>query len=99
MQLLWKVSSLVEFLINVSIIWIYVMSFVSPVRYLAWPKLYHAQTFQPDMFIPVMLIVISNIEFYHVILLSVTLTMAGGHKVSAKQNLLASFSCLSLFFF
>ena len=45
----------------------------------------YTQTFQPDLFIPVMFI--GTIGFYHVILLSVTLTLDGGHKVSAKQNL------------
>ena len=28
-------------------------------------------------------------DFYHLILLSLTLTLPGGHKVSAKQYLLA----------
>ena len=38
---------------------------------------------------------IGNIDFYHFIPLSLTLTLLGGHKVSAKQNLLAAFSgCL-----
>ena len=33
---------------------------------------------------------IGTIDFYHFIPLSLTLTLPGGHKVSAKQNLLAS---------
>ena len=41
-------------------------------------------------FIPAMLI--DTIVFYHLIPLSLILTLPGGHKVSAKQNLLASFS-------
>ena len=32
-------------------------------------------------------------EYYHFMPLSVALTLAGAHKVRAKQNLLASFSC------
>ena len=38
---------------------------------------------------------IGTYGFYHFIPLSVTLTLAGGHKVSTKQNLLASFSYTS----
>ena len=34
---------------------------------------------------------IGTIDMYHFILPSQTLTLAGGHKVSTKQNLLASF--------
>ena len=37
---------------------------------------------------------LGTIDFNHFIPLSLTLTLPGGHKVSAKQNLLASFSCL-----
>ena len=51
---------------------------------------YYMQTFQPTFFVPAMLI--GTIYFYHVRLLSLTLTLPGGHNVSAKQNLLASFS-------
>ena len=39
---------------------------------------------------------IGTVDFYHFIPLSVNLTVAGSHKVSAKQNLLASFSCTLL---
>ena len=48
------------------------------------------QTVQPNFVIPAMLT--GTIDFYHFILLSLTLTLPGGHKVSAKRNLLASFS-------
>ena len=41
-------------------------------------------------FIPAMLVGI--IDFYHSIPLSVTLTLAGGDKVSVERSLLASFS-------
>ena len=34
---------------------------------------------------------IGTIDFYHFVPLSLTLTLPGGDKVSAKQNLLASF--------
>ena len=40
--------------------------------------------------------VAGTIDFYHFILLSLTLTLAGGHKISAKQNLLASVSHILL---
>ena len=33
-----------------------------------------------------------TIDFYHFIPLSLTLSVPGGHKVNAKQNLLVSFS-------
>ena len=36
-------------------------------------------------------IVIPTIDFYHLMPLSMTLTVPGSHKVSAEQNLLASF--------
>ena len=52
---------------------------------------YYMQTSRPNLFIPAILI--GTIDFYHFILLSLTLTLPGGHKVSAKQILLASFSC------
>ena len=42
------------------------------------------------VFIPAMLIRI--IDFYHFMPVSLALTLAGDHKISAKQNLLASFS-------
>ena len=52
---------------------------------------HYTQTVQPNLFIPAMLI--GTIDFYHFILLSLTLILPGGHMVSIKQNLLASFSC------
>ena len=50
----------------------------------------YALIFQPSFFIPAMLK--GTIDIYHFILLSVTMTLIGGQKVSRKQNLLASFS-------
>ena len=49
---------------------------------------YYTQTVQPNSFIPAMLI--GTIDFYHFILLSLTLTLDGGHKIDAKQNLLCN---------
>ena len=40
------------------------------------------QTFQPIFVVPAMFV--GTIDFYHFIPLSLTLTLAGGHKVSAK---------------
>ena len=51
--------------------------------------IHYTQTFQPNVFIPAQLI--GTIDFYHFMPLSLTLSQ-GGHKVSAKQNLFASFS-------
>ena len=48
------------------------------------------ELFNQSFFIPAMLT--GTINFYHFIPLSLTLTLPEGHKVSAKQNLLASFS-------
>ena len=39
---------------------------------------------------------IGTIDFYYVIPFSVALTLAEGHKVSGKQNLLASFTRILL---
>ena len=36
---------------------------------------------------------IGTIDFFHFIPVSLTLALARGHKVSAKQNLSDSFSC------
>ena len=49
---------------------------------------YYTQIVEPKLFIPPMLV--GTIDFYHFILLSLTLTLHGDHKVSAK--LLNSFS-------
>ena len=51
---------------------------------------HYTQTVEPNFFIPAMLS--STIDLYHFLPLVMTLTWPGGHKVSAKQNLLASFS-------
>ena len=48
------------------------------------------QSVQPNFFIPAMLI--DTIDCYHFLPLLLTLALPGGHKVSGKQNLLASFS-------
>ena len=45
------------------------------------------ENFQPNLFMPAMLV--GTIDFYHLIPLPVTLTLAGDHKASTKQNLLA----------
>ena len=50
----------------------------------------YRQAVQPNFFLPAMLI--GTIDFKHFVLLSLTLTLPGGLKVSAMQNLLASFS-------
>ena len=83
------------FLTHMSNILIYVMSSVRPAR---WPTsrtafLRGKTLVQAIFFVRVMLIgAIGTIDFYHFVPLSLTLTLAGGHKVSTKQNLLASFS-------
>ena len=46
--------------------------------------------FNQFFFIPAMLI--GTIDFYHFMLLSLTLTLPGGHMICAQQDLLASFS-------
>ena len=51
---------------------------------------HYTQTVQPNCFIPAMLI--GTIDFYHFMPFSLTLTLPGGNKVSAKPNQLASFS-------
>ena len=51
---------------------------------------HYMQTVQPNLFIPAMLI--GTIDFYNVMLLSLTLTVPGSHNVSAKYNLSAAFS-------
>ena len=58
---------------------------------------HYTQTVQPNLLIPV--VFIGNVDFYHFVLLSLTLILPGGHKVSAKQNMLASFSPTFFFFF
>ena len=85
------------FLIHMSIIWIYVMSCIcqtgQPAVIVArsFNTGQQAQTFQPNFFMPAMLI--DTIDFYRFRPFSLTLTLAWGHKISTVQNLLASFSC------
>ena len=50
----------------------------------------YTQTVQPYLFMPTMLV--STIGLYDFIPLPLNLTFPGGHKVSAKENLLTSFS-------
>ena len=51
---------------------------------------HYRQTVQPNFVIPAILV--GTIDFYHGIPLLLTLTLPGGHKDSAKQDILASFS-------
>ena len=46
---------------------------------------HYMQTCEPNLFIPAMLI--GTIDFCHFIPFSLNLTLPGGHKVKAKQNL------------
>ena len=48
------------------------------------------ESFSTILFI--LAVLVGTIDFYHLVTLSLTLTLAGRHKVSAKQNTLASFS-------
>ena len=74
-------------------------SFCSSIWVMSWPSCVAKaltldityKLFNQFLFIPAMLI--DTIDFYHFILLPLTLTLAGGHKISAKQNLWAWFSC------
>ena len=50
---------------------------------------HYLKTFQPHFF--TLALVIGTVNFYHFIPLSMTLTLVGGHKISAEQNLLVSF--------
>ena len=56
-----------------------------PARCLTWCKLFNQLFFRHAM-------LVDTIDFSHSIPLSLILTLAGGHKVSTKQNLLASLS-------
>ena len=51
---------------------------------------HYTQTVQPNLFIPTVLK--GTIDFYHFTWISLTWTLPGGDKVSAKQNPLGSFS-------
>ena len=93
-----------QHLIHMSIIWICVMSCLCLAGWLTgWPVGqptslcgknlnvgHYTQTVQPDLFMPAMFI--GTIDFYHFIPLSLTLNLPWNHKVSMKQNLLASVS-------
>ena len=74
------------------------VEFVLPACHIVWQLLkcwaLCAKLSTKFLCIPFMLI--GTIDFYHFMILTVTLTLAGDHKVNAKQNLLASCSC-SLF--
>ena len=80
----------VHFLIHMSFIWICVISFVQLTGWLAalhgqnLNTGHYMQTCLPKFFIPVMLI--SAIDFYHSVPLSLTLALT-----NMKENLLASF--------
>ena len=74
-----------------SIIWVYIMSRVRPAGHLVWQKFsdgHYTQTVQPIFFffffffLPAILA--GTIDFYHFIPHSLTLTLTGGHKVSAE---------------
>ena len=52
---------------------------------------HYTQTVQPNFFMPIM--IMGTIDLNLFILLLLTLALPEGHKVSAKQSLLASFSC------
>ena len=49
---------------------------------------HYKQALEPILFIPAMLV--GTIYFYHFLPLLLTLILAGGHKVSAEQNLFKS---------
>ena len=87
--------------IHMSIIWICV---VSSVHLASRQKLCVTKTLMLNMpgksfnhifLIPAMLICI--IDFYHFMPLPLTLTLPGDEKISAKENLLASFSPETIF--
>ena len=69
----------------------YLSSWLGVLRGKNFNFVHYMQTVKPIFFISAVLI--GTIDFfYHLIPRSLTLTLPGGHKVSAKQNLLASFS-------
>ena len=53
---------------------------------------HYTQTVKPNFFIHAMLIGIIDFFCFRSLSLTLTLTLPGGHMVSTKQNLLASFS-------
>ena len=79
------------FFLFVWVTWIYVLSHVHLVCRPSG-KNYNVWRYMETSFIPAMLI--GTIDFHHFMPLSVAfnLTLAGGHKVSVKQNLLTPFS-------
>ena len=85
------------FLIHKSILWIYVMSHV---RLSVWParSLCMAKTLMFDITSKLFkqifrtCLFIGMTDFYQFIPLALTLTMAGGHKVTVQQYLVVSFS-------
>ena len=93
----WGVTVMMRlFFIHISSILIYVMSCV---RLFGSPASCHGKNFNaglymqtvlPIFFIPAILM--GTIDVYPFILTLVTLTMSESHMVSAKQNILASFS-------
>ena len=94
----WKFLYWWHFFFYLTIIMICVMGCVRPTSWLAgclvWQKtltldIAH-KLFNLFFFIPAMLI--GTIDCYYFILLSLTMTLPWSHKVSTKQNLLASFS-------
>ena len=54
---------------------------------------HYMQTFQPNFFIPAMFVGTMDSTMF----IPVTMILPGGHKDSAKQNALASFSHYTLF--
>ena len=74
-------------------LWMYTISHVRPAIHLAWHNFnigHYSKTFIPNCYTSAMLV--DTIGFYHYIPLPLTLILARGCKVSAKQDLLASFS-------
>ena len=83
----------IKLLIHMSIKWIHVMSCICPAG-MAKNLTLDITHKLFNQFVSYLLI--GTIDFYHFILISLTLTLPLCHKVSAKQNLLASFSCTLL---
>ena len=81
--------------LSIWVTWIYVMVHVQPAGRPSWVAKtltvgYYTQTFQAfqtTLFTFAMLI--GTIDYYHFILLSLTLTFPGGHKANAKNDHLA----------
>ena len=71
-------------------IWIYEISWLAVLHGKNFNIGHYTQTCQSIFFIPALLI--STVNVYHFYTIFIGLDLAGGHKVSAKQNFLASFS-------